>query len=563
MKILKNKNKLKSFLPLILIVFFGLIIRLFGLNWDQGQHLHPDERFLTMVLTDIKIPENIADYINPQESTLNPYNNNYPFFVYGSLPVNLIKILGSIFNMSDYHNIYLVGRYFTIILDSLIIFLVFLITSKIANKKTSLIAAFLYSICVLPIQLSHFYTVDPFLNFFIVVSFYLLICLQNKKHLFLKTIILSLFFGFALASKISAIYFAPVIFLFFIFNFKKDFFSFFKYGFVFLILTILTFRFCQPQAFTNGNYLNWQPNSQFVQNLKDLKTWDKNPYYPPAIQWIKVIPIVFPLKNIVFWGLGIPLGIIFPISIVLTIIKINQSKNKLISFLIIFWILFLFFFQGAQSVSTMRYFLPIYPFICIISSILISNLLYSYLFKKHYILKYLLFVSLILYPAMFLSIFFKSHSRVSASLWIYKNIPIGSTIATEYWDDSLPLSMENYDSSSYEYQSVHIADVEEANLSKIDDIKNQLDKSDYYILSSNRFYKPIPENSDIFSKTTLFYKSLFNGSLGFTKIAEFSSYPCLPSIGMPQFCLNDDSAEEAFTVYDHPKVIIFKKQSIN
>jgi hypothetical protein len=35
------------------IIIFGFCLRIIGLNWDQGQHLHPDERFLTMVASTI------------------------------------------------------------------------------------------------------------------------------------------------------------------------------------------------------------------------------------------------------------------------------------------------------------------------------------------------------------------------------------------------------------------------------------------------------------------------------------------------------------------------------
>jgi hypothetical protein len=34
---------------LILILLAGVYFRFTGVNWDDGTHLHPDERFLTMV----------------------------------------------------------------------------------------------------------------------------------------------------------------------------------------------------------------------------------------------------------------------------------------------------------------------------------------------------------------------------------------------------------------------------------------------------------------------------------------------------------------------------------
>ena len=47
---------------------------------------------------------------------------------------------------------------------------------------------------------------------------------------------------------------------------------------------------------------------------------------------------------------------------------------------------------------------------------------------------------------------------------------------------------------------------------------------------------------------------MFKGNLGFELVKVFQSDP---SIG--NFRINTQFAEEAFTVYDHPKVMIFKK----
>lgn len=539
---------MKTKIILILILSIGLVFRISGLNWDQGKHLHPDERFLTMVLGDIKIPQNIAQYIDPQKSTLNPYNQGYSFYVYGSLPLNLVKFIGVFLKQDSYDQIYLVGRIITILLDTLVILLIYLICKNIFNTKVALISAFLYSICVLPIQLSRFYTVDPFLNFFIILSFYFLIKISKKQHQLVSLFCLSISFSLALTSKITAVYFLVVIFIFFVLNFKNDLKKLVKYGLTFLFLTVILVRFLQPQFFSNGNYFDWHINPQFLNNLNELKSWDKNPSFPPAIQWIKVKPIWFPFKNISIWGLGLPFSLLFIISLGFCLVSIfkNRSQNSLYLAISIFWIIFLFILQGSQSVSTMRYFLPIYPFIC-----LTTGFFLNYIFKKNIIIIPIIGL-LIIYPLMFALIATKMHTRVSASEWIYKNIPPGSVIATEYWDDPLPISLNNNDYNKYQILELNVASLEDNQ--KMDNLMSEIDKSDYLILSSNRFYKPIPENFDIFPQTTRYYQSLFDGTLGFKKIAEFTSYPCLFN-----FCLNDDSSEEAFTVYDHPKVIIFQK----
>jgi len=366
----------------------------------------------------------------------------------------------------------------------------------------------------------------------------------------------ALSYSLALTSKISAVYFVPVILLFFIFYFKTNFKHLLTYGLFFSFLVLIFTRFFQPQLFIDNNFLNWSPNPQFIANLNSLKSYDRNPIYPPAIQWLKTIPIIFPLQNIIFWGLGLPLGFIFILSLfhyIFFLIK-NPSRSNFNLFVIIFWILFLLIVQGLQPVTTVRYFLPIYPFISIISGAFIYKLISNkfHLFSRP-VIKIIFVASLLIYPFLFISIYFKDHSRVAASKWIYQHLPLGSTIAVEYWDDALPLSIGDSLSSDYQYQLLHVADYPDTE-TKFNHLLDQLTASDYLILSSNRFYQPIPKNSDVFPYTSAYYQSLFNGDLGFSKIAEFTSYPCFFS-----FCLVDDSAEEAFTVYDHPKVIIFKK----
>lgn len=88
-------------------------------------------------------------------------------------------------------------------------------------------------------------------------------------------------------------------------------------------------------------------------------------------------------------------------------------------------------------------------------------------------------------------------------------------------------------------------------------IDMQLAKGDYYIPTSNRAWGSIPAVPDKYPRMTSWYKRMFDGKLGYKKIKEFTSYPSLEWLGIP-LTLPDQWADESFTVYDHPKVMIFE-----
>ncbi len=97
-----------------------------------------------------------------------------------------------------------------------------------------------------------------------------------------------------------------------------------------------------------------------------------------------------------------------------------------------------------------------------------------------------------------------------------------------------------------------------------------LDNSEYLVISTNRRYDSQSRIPYRWPMTMRFYDALFNGSLGFTLEKTFQetyqlgplrvSDQYLPTDTGPKW-LNEFEAEEAFHVYDHPAVFIFKKTS--
>ena len=225
-----------------------------------------------------------------------------------------------------------------------------------------------------------------------------------------------------------------------------------------------------------------------------------------------------------------------------------------------FWVYFLV--VGNFAIGFMRYLLPIYPLFCLFAAVFFYQLLNVN--RKLYAIRYLLYAFLILlliWPFSFLHIYMQPNTRVLATNWISQNIPAGKTIALEHWDDGLPL----FGQQKYNVLTLPLYDPDTTK--KWTAINAQITQTDYVIIASNRLYVPLMKMTDCahlpigrcYTQTAEYYKKLFDGSLGFQKVTEFSIFPSL-EIGNWKLEIRDEIADESFTVYDHPKVMIFKRE---
>ena len=199
---MKNSRAWIYDLLFVIVLLVAAFFRFTGINWDQGQHLHPDERFLTMVETSITPVKSLSEYFNTDTSTLNPHNVGHGFYVYGDLPIFIVRYaaefmssisqgaaqyvtdhgeggIGQFFaflsqktNWAGYDEVVLLGRVLSGIADLGVIFLLYLIAARIYGRKVALLAAAFSSVAVMQIQQSHFFTVDNFANFFMFLTIY-------------------------------------------------------------------------------------------------------------------------------------------------------------------------------------------------------------------------------------------------------------------------------------------------------------------------------------------------------------------------------------------------------
>jgi YYY domain-containing protein len=486
-KISRFSNSKLQFALLVLILLIGAYFRFSGINWDENYHLHPDERFLTMVESSISPVKNISEYFNTEISSLNPYNSGYSFFVYGTLPIFFIRYFAGWLGQADYGHVFIIGRYFSGIFDLLSILIVFLITQRLyKNKWMSLLAASLASVSVLSIQLSHYFTVDSFTNFFTVLAIYFAVSvIEDVPNKIRKPINCSsgfisflrqffdlkyfLLFGVALgmaaASKINTVVVAALLPIAVLinnpsilhFSKNKQFPKILGKLFAAAIIGFLVFRVFQPYAFSGPGFFNISLNPKWIDNLKELNflsSGDSN--FPPSLQWARR-PIWFGLENLVLWGVGLPIGI-------MAIFGFLWMGKKIISgewqphVLLWIWTGFYFIWMTLRSNPTMRYFLPIYPTIAIIASwgmirlwekgkIKYPNLKAGFFWKifAGFLIGCTLVCSF-LWAFAFTQIYKHPVTRVSASEWIYQNVEAAINLrgTADGKEINIPLSYPHY-----------------------------------------------------------------------------------------------------------------------
>ncbi|MCY4072709.1 MAG: DUF2298 domain-containing protein [Chloroflexi bacterium] len=106
------------------------------------------------------------------------------------------------------------------------------------------------------------------------------------------------------------------------------------------------------------------------------------------------------------------------------------------------------------------------------------------------------------------------------------------------------------------------------NQSKYENMVHTLEVGDYLTIASNRFYDTETRNRMRWPLTTHYYEKLFAGELGYELVALFDepyqlgpwrvSDQHLPLFDSPAW-LNEIEGDEAFHVYDHPAVFVFRK----
>jgi YYY domain-containing protein len=434
-----------------------------------------------------QFPETFPDcqewggYFDASCSPLNPHNRGHAFYVYGTLPMFLTRyVVEWIYGYADFAEMTNVGRPLSALADLLLVCLVYLAGARVYNKRVGILAAAFSALAVLQIQQSHFFTMDTFITLFTILALYfaLRIGLENRTEIIATTapgdnsvisqqkswraffthpnLWLSASFGIALgvavASKLNAVlvvWTLPAAMLVSYFAQspaeraqKRDRWIWQSLGYLAIagFLSLLTFRIFQPYAFTGPGFLGLKPNPMWVANIRDLMAQGAGDVdFPPSLQWARRSH-TFSGKNLVLYGLGLPLGIVAWAGFLWAGWRSLRGDWRR-HILMWTWTAFYFGWQSMAFNPTMRYQLPVYPTLVIFAAWAVielydrgrAGILPRWVQAAAAATGTVVLVLTLAWAVGFSNIYVNPFTRVDASRWIYQNVPgpINLRIETE------------------------------------------------------------------------------------------------------------------------------------
>ncbi|MFN8443194.1 MAG: DUF2298 domain-containing protein [Caldilineaceae bacterium] len=366
-----------------------------------------------------------------------------------------------------------------------------------------------------------------------------------------------------------------------------------------LLVAVAVFAVTSPYAILDAkNFLQATlvEQGRMVRGIADM---------PFTRQYRNTTPYLYFIQQQLEWGMGYPLGIVASLGALVAIVQLLIAGVKFLLLLITgnprwrlskldmgmlivwSWVLPYFGLTGAFLAKFNRYMSPVLPFWVLWGAGFVRSLWnlgkkdrrtggqedkerQEFGFQSSPLLVFLskglatilavvgLAGGLFWGAAYVNGVYRQPHPWITAGQWMAKNIPAGSTILWEQWDDRLPFvggwNDPDVIMAQNQWNFTDWGPYEEDTPEKYQIMKQKLMQSDYVIYSSKRIWASVDNLPERYPMTNLYYRSMFDGSLGFDLIEAPETYPQLFGFKFP-----DKGADESWSLYDHPQPLIFKK----
>ena len=492
------------------------------------------------------------------------------------------------------------GRLLIALLDTWTILLLFFLARRLYGTGAGLLASAFYAFTAQAIQLSHFFAMDPASTTFTVLAVLGGVRMVQERR-WQATLLTGLAMGLAISSKFSAL---PILALpvvagaVVLWRERQRPFPDARVQLwalasipLALLLAFAAFFLTSPYA-----VLDWKnfvqatlvEQGQMVRGVAD---------FPFTRQYRNTLPYVYFIEQQVRWGLGWPLGVAALLGTGWALVRLLAGRAKGEELLVWSWLVPYFGLTGAFLAKFNRYMSPVLPFALLFAAGFVVWLWRSgrrtegeggrteealaphlppaqppnlqsldrQTPNRPFLPRFLSggLAAIALSGAIFWSLAYvhgvygQEHTWIQASRWVYQNAPPGSVILWELWDDPLPKAIPGepgMDMGSAGLRHIDWSPYEEDTPEKYRILKEKLREADYVIYSSKRIYDSVDELPERYPMTIRYYDLMFQGKLGFELVADITAEPRLLGFRFP-----DQQADESWSLYDHPRVTIFRK----
>lgn len=498
-----------------------------------------------------------------------------------------------------------VGRVLMAIADTVTLLYMFLLGRRVYNRHVGLLALLLGTFTVLQIQLSHFFAVDPISTTFTMAAVYHALRMVETRS-WRQTALTGVMAALAIACKFSA---APILAapgvagLVIAWQQRRE--GDASRAAPGILLGTAAIGIAGVVFFLVSPFvlLDWEnfykavidEQGAMVRGIAD---------FPFTRQYRGTTPYLYFIEQQVRWGMGWFLGLVGWTAFGWAIVKTVLGRAKVGEWLILSWLVPYFLITGSFLAKFNRYMVPVVPFLTVLGAGMLWALA-LWLARRRlgktealvavaettmavaetalgpavahrktvvtgriepaagperrlfWVLGLIVLIPTALWALAFVNgVYNREHTFITASKWMYENIPDGSVWITEHWEEGMPLILPipRGNPAEHGWRNVVMPMYEEDTQAKFEILKQNMREGDYYVLATKRLYGALPRLPQRYPMSIRFYELLFSGQLGYELAAEFTAYPQLFGIEIP-----DQDADESFWVYDHPRVLIYKK----
>ncbi|HVN76725.1 MAG TPA: glycosyltransferase family 39 protein, partial [Thermoanaerobaculaceae bacterium] len=510
----------------------ALAVRLFGLNFDQSHYFHPDERRIAEAVTQLSF----------RPLQLDPH-----FFAYGSFPFYVTKAVTSVLSVtnrwfSSYDSAVLTGRALSALWGTATVALLMLLGRRLFGSRTALLAGALLGATVLHVQNSHFATTDVPLTFLVLLALTFMVAAAESGGVaaFAGA---GAAIGLAVATKFSALPLLLPLAVAAAVMWRRE------RNARRAVACLALAGACALAAFAVGEPYALLDSRAWIHDILEQSHMVRHAGdVPYTNQYVGVPKVVYDVREMVVWGMGPLLG---AAALIGTARRLRPKARPVPSsdWILLAWVVPFFAVTCSFDVKFVRYLLPIYPPLVLWGAAWLQR--WAERARAGRWARGTVVAGTGLYLLAFLAIYTRPHSAVSASAWFYDHAEPGARVLIQDWDEGFPFGLPGR--SPERFKVVQFPFYEIDSPAKAKHIADELASSDWLVLQTKRLYGAISQAQKKFPITDNFFRELFAGDLGYTLVKDVASRPELFGIELPT-----ELADESFSVYDHPKAVIFR-----